>query len=209
MVPQQSRSSPIRITAGWSSTVRSKSCGTGATRSAAPTRSSSVRMCRRASQVGRLVQRPRAGVTAFYDIDTPVTLAKLERRDFEYLSPEIIPGYDLYLSFTGGPTLRRIERQYGSPMARALYCSVDPEAYPSLEEPRRWDLTYLGTYSDDRQPTLEKLLIEPARRLPHLQVLRRRSAISGRPSTGPRTSSGSSISRLPSTPNSMPPRDTR
>ena len=120
-------------------------------------------------QVGRLVQQLARGVTAFYDIDTPVTLAKLERRDFEYLSPEIIPGYDLYLSFTGGPTLRRIERQYGSPMARALYCSVDPEAYPPLDEPKRWDLSYLGTYSGDRQPTLEKLLIEPARRLPHLR----------------------------------------
>src|SRR5690348_963704 len=55
--------------------------------------------------VGRFVQHHARGVTAFYDIDTPVTLAKLERRDFEYLSPEIIPGYDLYLSFTGGPTL--------------------------------------------------------------------------------------------------------
>lgn len=119
--------------------------------------------------VGRYVQRVARGVVAFYDIDTPVTLAKLERRDFEYLSPEVIPGYDLYLSFTGGPTLQRIERQYGAPMARALYCSVDPEAYPPLDTPQRWDLSYLGTYSDDRQPTLEKLLIEPARRLPHLK----------------------------------------
>jgi nucleoside-diphosphate-sugar epimerase/spore maturation protein CgeB len=120
-------------------------------------------------EVGRFVQRLARGVTAFYDIDTPVTLAKLERRDFEYLSPEVIPGYDLYLSFTGGPTLQLIERQYGSPMARALYCSVDPQAYPALDVPKTWDLTYLGTYSDDRQPTLEKLLIEPARRLPHLK----------------------------------------
>ena len=119
-------------------------------------------------EVARFVQRTARGVTAFYDIDTPVTLAKLERRDFEYLSPEVIPGYDVYLSFTGGPTLRRIERQYGSPMARALYCSVDPDAYPVLDVPKKWDLTYLGTYSDDRQPTLEKLLIEPARKLPHL-----------------------------------------
>jgi nucleoside-diphosphate-sugar epimerase/spore maturation protein CgeB len=119
--------------------------------------------------VGRFVQRHARGVTAFYDIDTPVTLAKLERRDFEYLSPEIIPGYDLYLSFTGGPTLERIENQFGSPMARALYCSVDPKAYPPLDEQSRWDLSYLGTYSPDRQPTLEKLLIEPARRLPDLK----------------------------------------
>jgi nucleoside-diphosphate-sugar epimerase/spore maturation protein CgeB len=120
-------------------------------------------------EVAHLVQRLARGVTAFYDIDTPVTLAKLQRRDFEYLSPEVIPGYDLYLSFTGGPTLRRIEREYGSPMARALYCSADPDAYRPLEVPKKWDLTYLGTYSDDRQPTLEKLLIEPARRLPHLK----------------------------------------
>jgi nucleoside-diphosphate-sugar epimerase/spore maturation protein CgeB len=118
--------------------------------------------------VGRYVQRTARGVAAFYDIDTPVTLAKLERGDFEYLSPEIISGYDLYLSFTGGPTLQRLEQQYGSPMARALYCSVDPEAYPPLDVPKQWDLTYLGTYSDDRQPTLERLLIEPARKLPHL-----------------------------------------
>src|SRR5947209_14994489 len=65
--------------------------------------------------VGRYVQRTARGVTAFYDIDTPVMLAKLERRDFESLSTEIVRGYDLYLSFTGGPTLERIERVYGSP----------------------------------------------------------------------------------------------
>jgi spore maturation protein CgeB len=116
--------------------------------------------------VGRWVQAHARGVTAFYDIDTPVTLAKLERGDFEYLSPDVIPGYDLYLSFTGGPTLRHIEQRYGSPAARALYCSVDPDAYPPLDLPKTWDLSYLGTYSDDRQPTLDKLLLEPARRLP-------------------------------------------
>ena len=119
-------------------------------------------------EVARMVQRTARGVTAFYDIDTPVTLAKLARGDHEYLSPEVIPGFDLYLSFTGGPTLERIERQYGAPMARALYCSVDTHSYPVLETAKRWDLSYLGTYSEDRQPALETLLIEPARRMPHL-----------------------------------------
>ena len=117
-------------------------------------------------EVARLVQSIARGVTAFYDIDTPVTLAKLRRGDFEYLSPEVIPGYDLYLSFTGGPTLRHLEEHYSSPAARALYCSVDPDAYPPLDVPKRWALSYLGTYSPDRQPTLEKLLIEPARAMP-------------------------------------------
>jgi spore maturation protein CgeB len=121
--------------------------------------------------VGRLVQRLASGATAFYDIDTPVTLAKLARGDHEYVSPALIPGYDLYLSFTGGPTLAHIEERYGSPMARVLHCSVDPAAYPALERPHRWDLSYLGTWSADRQPAVERLLIEPARRAPHLRFV--------------------------------------
>ncbi|PAX08622.1 CgeB family protein [Sphingomonas lenta] len=116
--------------------------------------------------VGRWVQARAQGVTAFYDIDTPVTLAKLARGDFEYLSPDLIPGYDLYLSFTGGPTLERLEREHGSPAACALYCSVDEEAYRPADAAVRWDLSYLGTYSADRQPTLERLLVETARARP-------------------------------------------
>ncbi|MBE7219505.1 MAG: glycosyltransferase [Caulobacteraceae bacterium] len=121
--------------------------------------------------VGRWAQAAAQGVVAFYDIDTPVTLAKLAAGDEEYLSAELIPGYDLYLSFTGGPTLDLLERRYDSPAARALYCSVDAERYRPLDLPKRWDLSYLGTYSPDRQPTLERLLLEPARRSPGLRFV--------------------------------------
>ncbi len=121
--------------------------------------------------VGQWAQRTARGVVAFYDIDTPVTLAKLERGDYEYLAPHLIPGYDVYFSFTGGPTLDLLMDRYGSPAARALYCSVDPELYPALDRKKRWDLSYLGTYSPDRQPTLERLLIEPARQAPHLRFV--------------------------------------
>lgn len=119
--------------------------------------------------VGAFVQEHACGVTAFYDIDTPITLRKLAEADHEYISPELIPGYDFYLSFTGGPTLRLLETQYGSPEALQLYCSVDPAAYPALDHDKRWDLSYLGTYSVDRQPPLEQLLLEPARQAPHLR----------------------------------------
>ncbi|MGY0788049.1 CgeB family protein [Azospirillum argentinense] len=121
--------------------------------------------------VGRWAQEAAQGIVAFYDIDTPVTLAKLERGDEEYLSPALIPGYDVYFSFTGGPTLERLESRYGSPAARALHCSVDADAYVPLPMPKRWDLSYLGTYSPDRQPTLERLLLEPARRAPSLRFV--------------------------------------
>jgi spore maturation protein CgeB len=106
------------------------------------------------------------GVTAFYDIDTPVTLAKLATSNAEYLPASLIPRFDLYLSFTGGPVLDLIENQYGSPRARGLYCAVDPEIHAPAAHPLDYTLGYLGTYSPDRQPTVERLLIEPARQLP-------------------------------------------
>ena len=116
--------------------------------------------------VGDFVLRTARGITAFYDIDTPVTLARLAAGGTDYLATRQIPRYDLYLSFTGGPTLDTLERQYGSPHARALHCSVDPDLY--YPEPRgaRWDLGYLGTYSDDRQPVLDRLMLQAARRWP-------------------------------------------
>lgn len=106
------------------------------------------------------------GVVAFYDIDTPVTLARLARGECDYLTLDLIPGLDLYLSFTGGPVLRTIERELGAPVARALYCSADPEVHHPAPCALAWDLGYLGTYSPDRQPKVERLLCGPARALP-------------------------------------------
>jgi spore maturation protein CgeB len=114
------------------------------------------------AQIGEWITKTASGLVAFYDIDTPVTLAGLTKGDLNYLSRDLIPRYHLYLSFTGGPTLRLLEKRYRSPMARALYCSVDPAIYFSEELPMKWDLGYMGTYSDDRQPTLDRLLLQPA-----------------------------------------------
>jgi spore maturation protein CgeB len=117
-------------------------------------------------EVGRWVVETARGATAFYDIDTPVTLAQLAAGACAYLAPDLVPRYGMYLSFTGGPTLARIERELGSPRALPLYCSIDPTLYGPERRPLRWDLGYMGTYSADRQPAVERLLIEPARRAP-------------------------------------------
>jgi spore maturation protein CgeB len=105
----------------------------------------------------------------FYDIDTPVTMAGL-RRDGRtaYLDAETIPGYAAYMSFTGGPALKELEEGFGSPMAVPLYCSVDTALYRRAEirAEFRCDLSYLGTYAEDRQTKLMELLNEPAVQLP-------------------------------------------
>src|SRR5574341_23028 len=116
--------------------------------------------------VGNWVTQTATGVTTFYDLDTPVTLAKLCRGDHEYLSPGLIPRYSLYLSYTGGPILKHLERGYGAAMARPLYCSVDPQCYYPEAGDLRYDLGYMGTYSADRQAALDSLLLAPAQHWP-------------------------------------------
>ncbi|MGF1634720.1 MAG: glycosyltransferase [Phycisphaerae bacterium] len=121
-------------------------------------------------EVGDWVLKTARGLRCFYDIDTPVTLGQLKRGEAAYVSAQQVSRYDVYFSFAGGMALTMLEERYGSPAARALYCSFDrlayyPETYFAEEKKAAWDLAYLGTYSDDRQPTLERLLMEPARRL--------------------------------------------
>lgn len=114
-------------------------------------------------RVCRWVLNTAKGVRAFYDIDTPVTLENLNHNKGEYIDRDLIPQFDLYLSFSGGEVLDLLESIYDAERARALYCSVDPDIYFPMQLEKKWTLGYLGTYSADRQPVLEKLLINTAR----------------------------------------------
>jgi spore maturation protein CgeB len=117
--------------------------------------------------IADLVLRTARGCTAFYDIDTPLTLAKLPGGGADYIERRQISGFDLYLSFTGGPTLDRLERKFRAQRARPLYCSVDEDLYfQDALATCEYDLGYLGKYRTDRQPTVQELLFEPARAWP-------------------------------------------
>lgn len=104
----------------------------------------------------------------FYDLDTPITLKKLATGGVDYLRSDQIPEFDLYLSFTGGEILHRLEHEFGAQKARPLYGCVDPDEYlPVAPRPNfRCSLSYMGTYSSDRQQKLEQLFLEPALRSP-------------------------------------------
>ncbi len=113
-------------------------------------------------------------VKAFYDIDTPITVAALrEQGSTGYLRAEQIPGFDLYFSFTGGPMLRELEVRFGAPRAVPLYCSFDPEQYRPYPRHKRYaaDFSYMGTYAPDRQPKIDEWFCEVARMLPQQKFL--------------------------------------
>jgi spore maturation protein CgeB len=121
-----------------------------------------------------VLESPRA-LSVFYDLDTPVTLAALAEHGLaipdgaRYLTPDLIPDFDLYLSFTGGPVLDELRTRWGARRTASLYGSVDPSLHGPVTNPPndfRCALGYLGTYAADRQASLERLLIQPARERP-------------------------------------------
>jgi spore maturation protein CgeB len=110
----------------------------------------------------------------FYDIDTPITLAGLRAEGrCRYLEETLVPKYAAYLSFTAGPVLRELETVFGAQQAVAFHCSVDPSLYKPTTVRKEWrcDLSYLGTYAQDRQKKLEELLNVTAAHLPDQEFI--------------------------------------
>lgn len=106
---------------------------------------------------------------AFYDLDTPITLARLgSGQATPWIGPRGLRDFDLVLSFTGGRALEGLRVRLGARRVVPLYGSVDPDLHRPGEPVARYraDLSYLGTYAGDRQAALERLFVDPARRLP-------------------------------------------
>ena len=116
-----------------------------------------------------LVLESSARLHVFYDLDTPVTLARLESgQPVDYIGPRGLRDFDLVLSYTGGQALQGLKHRLGARAVAPLYGSVDPAVHKPVaaEESYRCNLGYLGTYAADREAPLRALFVEPARRLP-------------------------------------------
>jgi spore maturation protein CgeB len=121
-----------------------------------------------------LVLGSKIPLRVFYDMDTPVTLEHLQAgRSVAYLGTRGLRDFDLVLSYTGGRALDALRTRLGARRVAPLYGSVDPDVHRPAEPLARWgnDLSWLGTYAEDRQDTLEQLLIEPAQRLQSMRFL--------------------------------------
>jgi spore maturation protein CgeB len=121
-----------------------------------------------------LVRGEARGTRVFYDLDTSVTLSRLEAgKDTGYTGQGGLSGFDLVLSYTGGAALDRLRRELGARRVAPLYGRVDPQVHRPVAACERYraDLSYLGTYAADRQAALEALLVLPARRRPDRRFL--------------------------------------
>lgn len=121
-----------------------------------------------------LLCRSATGLKIFYDLDTPVTLAEYRKNgSVAYIPEDGLARFDLVLSFTGGQALTELKRSLRARNVIALYGHVDPDVHHPVKPTAayRANLSYLGTFANDRQPALEKLFMKPARRLPEKRFM--------------------------------------
>jgi spore maturation protein CgeB len=158
---------------GWCRLVLYQSWPEVAARAAHELADSDVAMvtsyCPDSRRASRLVFDCPVPRTVFYDMDSPVTLDRLARGEqVEYLPDGGLTDFDLVLSYAGGSALDGLRRQAGARVVAPLYGSVDPDVHRPVTgaRDRRSDMSYLGTYSLDRQDALEALFIRPAQLRP-------------------------------------------
>ena len=110
----------------------------------------------------------------FYDLDTPVTLARLGAGErLPYLPREGLGEFDLVLSYTGGEALHALRTRLGARRVAPLYGHVDPAQHSPAEptEAFRGHFSYLGTWAADRHAALEALFLRPADARPDLRFV--------------------------------------
>jgi spore maturation protein CgeB len=123
--------------------------------------------CPDALAAGELIASSPRALAVFYDLDTPVTLSRLDAGEpVSYIGPRRLADFDLVLSYTGGRALDELQRRLGARLVAPLYGHVDPQFHRRTAPVAHYraDLSYLGTYSADRQGALQALFVEPARR---------------------------------------------
>jgi spore maturation protein CgeB len=121
--------------------------------------------CADGRNASRLVLDAKPWRTVFYDMDTPVTLSRLDRGEsVSYLPTGGLADFDLVLSYTGGRAVDELRRKLGARSVGTLYGWVDPDVYYRVAPAATYaaDFSYLGTYSQDREEAFNQLFLEAA-----------------------------------------------
>jgi spore maturation protein CgeB len=130
--------------------------------------------CPDALSAADLIQSMSRPLAVFYDLDTPVTLSRLQHGEaVPYIGPGGLAEFDLVLSYTGGLAIETLRRDLGARHAIPLYGHVDPDVHRPVASVSQYaaDLSYLGTYSADRQDALKTLFIAAAQTQSDLRFL--------------------------------------
>jgi spore maturation protein CgeB len=106
-------------------------------------------------------------LVVFWDVDAPATLDRIEQ---DALDPfrELIPRYDLVLTYGGGEPVIRAYEGFGARSCVPVYNALDASThYPVPSDPRyAGNLGFLGNRLPDREARVEEFFLHAATALP-------------------------------------------
>ncbi|MGH9394202.1 MAG: CgeB family protein [Terriglobales bacterium] len=108
----------------------------------------------------------------FWDVDAPATLAAIEAEP-QHPMRELLPNYDLVLTFGGGPPVLARYKKLGARACFPIYNGLDPDTHFPVAPEARWqaDLSFLGHRLPDREQRVQHFFMGAARRCPQHHFL--------------------------------------
>jgi spore maturation protein CgeB len=100
---------------------------------------------------------------AFWDVDAPATLARLDADPSDPFRA-LVPRFDLVFTYGGGDPVVRAYRALGARACVPIYNAVDPETHHPAPPDVRFeaDLAFLGNRLPDREARVEEFFLRPA-----------------------------------------------
>jgi spore maturation protein CgeB len=118
-------------------------------------------------EAGVLDAAPADALVAFWDVDAPATLTRLEADPRDPLCA-LVPDYDLVLTYGGGAPVQNAYLNLGARLSVPIYNALDPDDhYPASPDPRfASDLAFLGNRLPDREARVDEFFFAAAARAP-------------------------------------------
>lgn len=109
---------------------------------------------------------------AFWDVDAPATLARIEA-DASDPFRELIPCYDLIFTYGGGRPVVDLYTRWGARECHPVYNALDPDHHfpVTAEDGLRCDLAFVGNRLPDREQRVEAFFLRAAELAPELKFL--------------------------------------
>jgi len=113
-----------------------------------------------------------ARLAVFWDVDAPATLARMEGDDADVLH-ELIPRYDLVLTYGGGDPVVARYLALGARECVPIYNALDPDTHHPAPPEQRWraDLSLLANRLPDRERRIEDFFVRAAELSPQRTFL--------------------------------------
>jgi spore maturation protein CgeB len=111
-------------------------------------------------------------IVIFWDVDAPATLERIAKDPDDYFH-ELIPNYDLVLTYGGGNPVSDAYTRAGARKCIPIYNALDKTTHYPVEPSDRFsgDIAFLGNRLPDREFRVDDFFLKPAGLLPDKQFI--------------------------------------